>query len=128
LRKLADLDTAIRELTSAHGRLARAILWQLAGLISGSSETWLALRWLGHPVSVAAAIALESFTLAARSLIFFAPAGLGVQEAGLIGVGHVLGIGSEVAIALSLAKRMREILFGLPALAVWQWTTRIKAA
>jgi len=40
----------------------------------------------------------------------------------------VLGIGSEVAIALSLAKRMREILFGLPALAVWQWTTRVKAA
>jgi putative membrane protein len=127
LGKLAQLDTAIRELTSARGRLARAIVWQLAGLIGGSSETWLALRWLGHPVSVAAAVALESLTLAARSLIFIAPSGLGVQEAGLIGVGHVLGLGSDVAIALSLAKRMREILFGLPALAAWQWTTRVKA-
>jgi putative membrane protein len=127
LRKLADLDTAIRELTSAHGRMARAILWQLAGLISGSSETWLALRLLGYPVSVAAAVALESFSLAARSLIFFVPSGLGVQEAGLIGIGHVVGISSDVAIALSLAKRMREILFGLPALAVWQWTSRVKA-
>jgi hypothetical protein len=56
-----------------------------------------------------------------------APAGLGVQEAGLIGVGHALGLGSDVAMALSLAKRMREILFGLPALAAWQWTTRAKA-
>jgi putative membrane protein len=127
LGRLAPLDTAIRELTSAHGRLARAIAWQLAGLLGGCSETWLALRWLGHPLSLAAALALESFTLAARSLIFVAPAGLGVQEAGLIGVGHVLGLGSDVAVALSLAKRMREILFGLPALAAWQWTIRARA-
>jgi putative membrane protein len=127
MSKLAHLDSAIRELTAAHGRLARAIVWQLAGLISGSSETWLALRWLGHPVSLAAALALESLTLAARSLVFVAPAGLGVQEAGLVGVGHVLGLGSDVAIALSLAKRMREILFGLPALAAWQWTTGAKS-
>lgn len=127
LSKLAHLDTAIRELTAAHGRLARAIVWQLAGLISGCSEIWLALRWLGHPVSLAAALTLESLTLAARSLVFVAPAGLGVQEAGLVGVGHVLGLGSDVAIALSLAKRMREILFGLPALAAWQWTTGAKA-
>jgi putative membrane protein len=126
LDTLGQLDRAIRELASAHGRLARALCWQLAGLISGSSETWLALRWLGHPVGWPAALALESLTLAARSLAFVAPAGLGVQEAGLIGVGHVLGLGSDVALALSLAKRMREIFFGLPALAAWQWTTRAK--
>lgn len=127
MNQLARLDTAIRELTSARGRLARTIIWQLAALIGGCSETWLALRWLGHPLSLAGAIALESFTTAARSLIFVAPAGLGIQEAGLIGVGHALGLGSDVAMALSLAKRMREILFGLPALAAWQWTTRAKA-
>lgn len=125
--RLARLDTAIRELTSARGRLVRTIVWQLAALTGGCSETWLALRWLGHPLSLAGALALESFTLAARSLVFVAPAGLGVQEAGLIGVGHALGLGSDVAMALSLAKRMREILFGLPALAAWQWTTRAKA-
>jgi putative membrane protein len=115
------LDAAIRELFAAHGRLARTLLWQFAGLVVGCVETWLALRWLGHPVGFAAALALESLTQAARQLFFLVPAGLGVQEAGLIGVGHVLGIGTDVAIALSLAKRMREILFGLPALAAWQW-------
>jgi putative membrane protein len=124
LSNLAQLDTAIRRLASAHKRLALATVWQLSGLIAGSSETWLALRWLGHPLSPAGALAIESLTLAARSLIFVAPAGLGVQEAGLMGVGHVLGLGSDVAIALSLAKRMREILFGVPALAVWQIKAR----
>lgn len=124
LNRLARLDRSVRELTAAPGRLARAMLWQLAGLLGGCSETWLALRWLGHPLSPAGAVALESFTLAARTLIFMAPSGLGVQEAGLVALGHLLGLGSDVAIALSLAKRMREILFGLPALAAWQWMTR----
>lgn len=119
-RKLQQLDTAVRRLVSSRGRLALGTFLQVAGLAAGCLETWLVLQWLGHPVSIPAALALESFTLAARSLIFFAPAGLGVQEAGLIGVGYLLGLGSDVALALSLAKRMREILFGLPALAAWQ--------
>jgi putative membrane protein len=122
--KLSHVDTGIRELTAAHGRLARALAWQLAGLIAGCSETWLALRWLGHPLGVAATLALESLTLAARSLLFVVPAGLGVQEAGLIAVGHVLGITGDTAIALSLAKRMREIVFGVPALAAWRFTDK----
>jgi putative membrane protein len=122
-RNLGDLDLTVRRLVSAHGRLALGTFWQLAGLITGGLENWLALKWLGHPVGLPAALVLESFTLAARSLIFFAPAGLGIQEAGLIGVGHLLGLGSDVALALSLAKRMREILFGLPALAAWQVVT-----
>jgi len=126
LSNLAQLDSAIRRLATSHKRLVLATVWQLAGLIAGGSETWLALRWLGHPLSPAAALAIESLTLAARSLIFVAPAGLGVQEVGLVGVGHLLGLGSDVAIALSLTKRMREILFGVPALVVWQITVRAR--
>ena len=114
---LAEVDSATRKLTAAHAQLAKSIAWQVSGLISGAAETWLVLRWLGSAVSVEGAIALESFTLAARSVFFIVPGGLGVQEAGLAGVGSLLGLGSDVAVALSLAKRAREILFGLPALA-----------
>jgi putative membrane protein len=115
----ARIDAAIRELLMARGRLARALIWQFAGLLLGCAETWLALRWLGHPVGFAAALVLESLTQAAKHVFFVVPAALGVQEAGLIGVGHLVGVGSDVAIALSMAKRMREIVFGLPALAAW---------
>jgi putative membrane protein len=119
--KFAHLDTVIQGLCRAHGRLGVAVGWQLAGLIVGCSETWLALRWLGTPIGIAQAVSLESLTQAARSLVFLVPAGLGVQEASLIGFGHILGIGAEAALALSLAKRMREIVFGVPALLAWQW-------
>lgn len=115
------LDIAIRELCGAPGRLLITIAWQLAGFALGATENWLVLRWLGHPLSFGAAIALESLTLAARSIIFLIPGGLGVQEMGLIGLGHILGLDSDTALALSLAKRVREILFCLPWLVIWQW-------
>ena len=35
-------------------------------------------------------------------------------------VGSVLGIDPAVALALSLARRVREVLFGVPGLVVWQ--------
>lgn len=118
----ADVDAAIRMLLGAYTRLARALGWQFAGLIAEGLETWAALRFLGVPVGFSKALVLESLTQAARQFIFIVPAGLGVQELGLVAVGHVLGIGSDVAIALSLAKRMTRILFGVPALLAWQWT------
>jgi len=117
----ASLDAAVRELCTDFPRLATTLAWQVTAMVSGSIETWLALRWLGHPVPFGAAIALESLTLAVRNFAFLVPAGLGVQEASLVAFGALLGIDGNLALALSLAKRMREILFGVPALLSWYW-------
>ena len=59
--------------------------------------------------------------MAVRLLAFMVPAGLGVQEAGLVLFGQALGISSELALSVSMAKRMREVLCGLPSLLSWQW-------
>lgn len=117
----ARLDAEVRGIFTGSMRAGRSLLWQLGGYIVGASEVWFALRWLGHPVGVADALALESLTQAAKSIFFMVPAALGVQEAGLMGVGLLLGLSSDVALALSLAKRMREVVFGVPALLAWQW-------
>ncbi len=47
------------------------------------------------------------------------PAGLGVQEGGFVVLGMTLGFGPEVGLVLSLAKRFRELLVGLPGLVAW---------
>lgn len=72
-------------------------------------------------MSVKSALILESLTQAVRHLAFVIPAGLGVQEASLVIFGYVLGVSSELALAVSMAKRMREVLCGLPSLLSWQW-------
>jgi putative membrane protein len=123
LRGLLDqavaLDARLHELLGRTAALLATIGWQLAGFVAGAIETWLALRWLQHPVGFGTALALESLTQAIRHFVFVVPAGLGVQEAGLVGFGYLLGLGNDTSIALSLAKRMREIVFGVPALVYW---------
>ena len=117
----AALDQELRASIRRGWRLGAAGILQLAALISGSFEIWFALRLFGHPVDWATALVLESMTQAVRHLAFVVPAGLGVQEAGLVLFGHALGISSELALAVSMAKRLREVLCGLPALLSWQW-------
>jgi hypothetical protein len=72
-------------------------------------------------VSWAEALILESLGTAVRNAAFPVPAGLGAQEGGFLLLGAALGIAPPLCLALSLAKRARELLVGLPALAAWAW-------
>jgi putative membrane protein len=116
----AALDRELRACLSRGGSLLFAGILQLAAFASASFEVWYALRLFGHPVDASAAVMLESMTQAMRHVAFVVPAGLGVQEAGFVLFGHALGISSELALAVSMAKRMREVLCGVPALVSWQ--------
>jgi uncharacterized membrane protein YbhN (UPF0104 family) len=93
----------------------------VVALVSGAFEIWFALRLFNHPVSIGAAVMLESMTQAIRHIAFIVPAGLGVQEAGLVVFGHVVGISGELALAVGMIKRIRELAWGVPTLVGWQW-------
>jgi putative membrane protein len=118
----ASLDREIRAILSRHRALLVTGFLQFFALLSGSFEIWFALRLFGHPVDWRVAIVLESLTQAIRHVAFVIPAGLGVQEAGLIIFGQTLGIDAELALAVSMAKRLREVLLGVVSLLSWQWT------
>ncbi|HEX4152620.1 MAG TPA: lysylphosphatidylglycerol synthase domain-containing protein [Steroidobacteraceae bacterium] len=120
-RGTAALDREIRASLSRHGALLAAATLQLGALVSGSLENWFALRLFGHPIGIDAALVLESMTQAVRHIAFVVPGGLGVQEAGLIIFGHIVGLDSETALALAMVKRIREVAWGVPFLLSWQW-------
>jgi hypothetical protein len=77
---------------------------------------------MGIPIGVGEAIALESVVHAVRSAAFFVPMALGVQEGGFLLAGSLFGIGPEAALAVSLIKRVRDLLLGAPVLLIWQVT------
>ena len=83
-------------------------------------KSWIALQLLGTGLPLAAVLALESLIYAIRSAAFFVPSGYGVQEGGYVILGAMFGLGPEAALALSLAKRARELTIGIPALVLWQ--------
>ncbi len=121
------LDAELGLIFERRRALLISLLWQLTGMVVGAFEVWLALRLLGHEISPLAAIALEALGLSIRHFAFFVPAGLGVQEAGFVLFGDLLGVPADAAIALSLAKRVRELGYGIPALLSWQWAETRRA-
>ena len=65
-------------------------------------------------------LTIESLIYCTRALAFFVPSAVGVQEGGYIMIGAALGLAPDLALSLSLLKRGRDLLIGVPALVSWQ--------
>jgi putative membrane protein len=96
--------------------LLHAIAWASDGI-----EIWLILYFMGQPISPADAFALEALGQAVRSAAFAIPGALGAQEAGYMALAQAVGLPPQTGLALSLVKRARQLILGVPALLVWQW-------
>lgn len=118
------IDEAVKSLYAQRGRVAASFMLSLAGWLVGTVEVWLALRFLGHPVGWIDALLLESIGQAIRGAAFAIPGSLGVQEGGYLLLAPLVGLPPEAALALSLAKRAREILLGLPGLLYLHFSER----
>jgi putative membrane protein len=115
-----ELRLAFLDLYRRRARLALSVGLHLASWIASAAGVWLALRLSGVEIGLGAVMAIESLVLAVRSATFFAPMGVGVQEAAYALIGPVFGLSLEMSLALSLLKRARELAIGLPALLIWQ--------
>lgn len=102
-------------------RLYAAIVLHLVAWLAGAAEGWVGLHFLGHPLGIGEIFAIESLVYALRSVAFFIPSAVGVQEGAYVLLGSIYGVPPEIALALSLLKRGREVILGIPGLFVWQW-------
>ena len=114
------LDRMVRQLYRRQARIIACVAWQLAGWVAGAGEIWLALYFLGHPVPAGDALIIEALAQALSSAAFVVPGALGVQEGGFVVIGGLVGLGPDLALALSLARRARDILIFVPGLLAWQ--------
>ncbi|SAK67989.1 membrane protein [Caballeronia calidae] len=114
------LDDEISSLLRRTSQCASAFAWQFSSYVVGASEIYLGFAMLGHPVSIAAAVAIEALTQCIRSAFFIMPAGLGVQEAAIVTISGAFGIDREAALSLALLRRAREFIWGAIALALWR--------
>ncbi len=117
----AHFDRDVLAIYARFGGLLRCAGWQVMGLAGGMAEMWWVLRLIRVPISIDALFVLESLILALQSLSFAVPAALGVQEGGFVLLGSALGLGPDVSLLLALVRRMRQVVTGLPALALWRW-------
>jgi putative membrane protein len=97
-----------------------AVLFHFVAWVSGAVEAWIALRLMGHPLAIADVLVLESLVAAIRSITFFVPLDAGIQEGSYVLVGSILGLPAGLGLAVSLVKRGRDVIKGVPALLLWQ--------
>ncbi len=118
------IDRMTRRLWRCRAAIAGCFLWQLLGWMAGAGEIWLALHFLGHPVSIMDALAIEALIQAVSSAAFLVPGALGLQEAGFLGLGALVGLPPEASAALAIARRLRDLVVFLPGLLAWVWAER----
>ena len=115
------VDEAIVATYRRRGDWLSAGLLRLAGWAAGAGEVWLVLHFLGRPFGLVDAFVLESLSSGVRAAAFLVPGALGALEGGFILFGHIFGLPADVALAISLSKRVRELALGVPGLILWQW-------
>jgi uncharacterized membrane protein YbhN (UPF0104 family) len=100
-------------------RLTLSIVFHFLAWLIGALEPWLILRWMGLPVSLAEAAAIEAFSTGIRFAAFLVPGYLGALEAGHMAIFAALGLGGPAGLSFTLIRRVREVAWtGLGFLAL----------
>ena len=122
------IDRSVALIYGRGGRVSASLLLNLIGWLVGTGEVYLILWLIHHPAGWSDALLLESLGQAIRGAAFAIPGALGVQEGGYLLLAPIVGLPPESALALSLAKRAREIILGLPGLLYLHLSSRVHAA
>lgn len=125
---IANLHEELQRLWRQRDRLAAAIGLHFAGWCVGVLEVYVALSFMGYPVPLTGAFVIESLGQCVKALGFAVPGALGVQEGGFVVLGALFGVPADAAIALSLVKRVPDILIGVPGLLIFRTLERRQLA
>jgi uncharacterized membrane protein YbhN (UPF0104 family) len=113
-RSFHDIDTTATAYFASRARTRAAVFasFLFEWLIEGT-ETLLIVRFLGLPLPLGPILSLDALGSLLRVVVFFVPAGLGVQDATLILLLAALGVPNPVAAgtALVLVKRSKELFW-----------------
>ncbi|WP_428483574.1 lysylphosphatidylglycerol synthase domain-containing protein [Rhodopila sp.] len=103
------------------GKLAVCFFVHLIGWIGTGGAGWIGYHALGVPLDFDDALAIEALLAAAAAVAFLVPVNAGVQEAGYAGLGAIFGVPPELSLGVSLVRRARDIVVGVPILLFWQF-------
>lgn len=114
------LRASLAEIYRRKPGLWAGFLVHLACWIASALEVWIALHLAGKSLDLSDVLVIESLLYGIRTFAFAIPNAIGVQEATYVLVGASFGLTPEIALAVSLLKRARDLAIGLPTLGLWQ--------
>ena len=121
-RERVDVLQAELSLIYGHtGRLAAGFFMHLIGWLCTGVAGWIGFHAMGVPIDFDDALAIEALLSAAAAVTFLVPVNAGVQEACYAGLGAAFGVPPEISLGVSLVRRGRDIVVGVPILLLWQF-------
>jgi putative membrane protein len=111
----------LRATYSSSRALGASFFFNLLAWVASAAGAWICLTLMGVHVRLWPVLMVESLIFTLRSVAFVIPGALGVQELGYLALAPLIGITPQAILALSLAKRARDLIIGLPTLVVWQF-------
>ena len=118
--RAAAIRAELAAIYARPARLAAGLAWHSAGWMLSGAGAWLALAFMGVHVAVWKVLALESLVAAVKSMAFLTPGALGFQEGAYALIAPLFGVSPEAAVAVSLLRRAKDLVIGVPAMLAWQ--------
>jgi putative membrane protein len=128
--RVAVLQTELGLVYGHTTRLALGFAVHLIGWLAAGAAGWIAYRALDVPIDFDDVLAIEALLSALAAAAFLVPINAGVQEAGYAGLGAIFGVPPELSLGVSLIRRARDVVVGVPVLLLWQFLElrRLRAA
>ncbi|WP_297507876.1 flippase-like domain-containing protein [uncultured Caulobacter sp.] len=120
--RLEELGEAFRGVGRQRANLMASWAWHMAAWSAGALETYVSMWALGLQPTLLQALIVEGLAQSAKVVGFAIPGALGVQEGGYLLLGGALGLTPDQALALSLLRRLRELVLGGIGLVLWRTT------
>jgi putative membrane protein len=117
---VVEVRDELDQIYARRGRLIACFLLHLLAWVASGAGAAIALAFIGFEVPLADVLVIESLIFTLRTAAFLVPGGIGLQEGAYVLIGPLFGLPAEAALALSLAKRARDLIVDVPAMLVWQ--------
>lgn len=128
LHHIQDIDERLLSFyTQDRGRLVTAFGFAALGWSIGILEIYVAMLFLGQPITLWEAWIIEAAAQLVRAGTFFIPASLGAQDGALMIVASAMTGQPTTGLALAVVRRLREIIW-LLACGLVSWAVMGKRA
>lgn len=122
LRALRAIEEQLADFVRRHpARFSIALLFAFGNWLCGAIELFLILHFLGSHLPFAECWLIEAIVVLVRSVTFFVPGHIGVQDGAITLLCGLLAGSADIGLAVALIRRARELSWSFLGLMIGGW-------
>ncbi|MDI2112936.1 lysylphosphatidylglycerol synthase domain-containing protein [Commensalibacter nepenthis] len=115
-----SLQEALDQIWAHPKRIIYSCTIHFIGWVGSGIGTWMCYHFIGADITLLEAITIEALVCVVISIGFLVPASVGIQEGAYVIIGTIFGVDPSLSFVLSILRRARDLIIGIPILLLWQ--------